>query len=270
MVAVRELRTCPITGVTVLINSAWVGEPPVVVPPPAECWFCSFEGRVTGEGDGARAVPHPTPALGIEGDVRMRREGERLWRDAVGAHELIFGAHGGESAAALRLAAARIADLRNDTRFRGLRLFSRRIPGHHAVWQLVALPIDVAPTACTDWRDEEMRAGVRVAGRSDDGGAVALAAFAPRAPFEVWVMAAHGRGDFGRGVLGTVVALADELAARISVALRGAMVDMSVEDGEPCRIVLMPRVAISPAIEIATGLATHGAFPEEVAGWLRR
>ncbi len=275
----RELRTCPISGVTVLLNSAWVGDPPVAEPPPANCWFCAeAAGRgnapVIADGDGVRAIPHPTPALGIEGDARIRREGVRIWRDAVGAHELVFGEHAGETSKALSLGASRVADLRNDSRMRGFRVFRRAIVGHHAVWQIVALPFDVAPSACASWREDEIRAGVRVAGRAGDAdggaGAIALAAYAPRSPFEVWVMPAVGRGDFRTGAEYLAVSsLADSMVARISTALRGAAVDMIVEDGEPWRIVLLPRVSHSSAIEQATGIATHGAFPEDTASWLR-
>lgn len=255
----RELRTCPVTGVTVLVHAGW----PEPVPPPAKrpgrCEMCAWTGPVIARIGGGLAVPHPVPALGIEGDVTMRREGGHVWREAVGAHELIFGEH---DACPWAPVPARIEDLRRDHRFRGFRVFRRHISGRHVVWQLVALPTDVAFSAATAWRDAEVAAGTRVAVR--DGGFAAVLAFAPRVAFETWVVPVSGREGFPSA---DGVRFAEAMRARLGRALREPTIDLVVEEGEPWRIVLMPQLQVSRAIDAV--LPVVGAFPERAAEFLR-
>ena len=260
---VRELHTCPVTGRTVILNDRWPDRPPA---PGGPCWFCAAPGPVIAMLDGAFAVPHPTPALGIEGDPTPRRDDERVWREGVGAHELLFAGHDGDDVTLLRLARARIRDLRQDRRLRGFGLARRSGPALHTVWQLVALPFDLAPSSPAAWRDSEVADGVRMVGLRGD--AVAIMAWAPRVPLETWVVPMHGRATFLDG-RDDVAGLATELRGRLTRALGDVPIDMVVEDGEPWRIELLPRLGIEATVTAATGLPVHGASPEEAAGWLR-
>lgn len=266
---VRELRTCPVTGRVALINESWPDPLPAVVPPPGVCWFCETPSdHVLARRADWRVVPHPVPALGIEGDVRARVDLGRVRRDAVGAHELIFAGHDGAAHQdALRLVIQRIGDLRRDTRLRGFRAIHRAIPGHHVVWQLFALPFELAPSAPASWRDGELRDRERVVAESPE--AVGLAAWAPRQPFELWVLPRTGRSRLEVADTDPVAELAEKLASRVSQALRGAPVDWVIEDGEPYRIELVPRVAPAAALEVAAGVPLHGVRPELAAGFLR-
>jgi UDPglucose--hexose-1-phosphate uridylyltransferase len=134
------------------------------------------------------------------------------------------------------------------------------------VWQLVALPFELAPSSPAAWRDAEVADGVRLVGLR--GGAVAIMAWAPRVPLETWVLPRRGREGFVDGT-DDVAFLAAELRGRLGQALGDAAIDMVVEDGEPWRIEHLPRLGAEPTVTAATGLPVHGAIPEEAAAWLR-
>lgn len=261
----RELRTCPVTGVTVLLNDSW---PDRARPAPVaseSCWACSAPGPVIDRRDGIVVVPHPVPALGIEGDERVRVAAHGVRRDAVGAHELIFGEHGHADPRLLAIVGGRIADLRRDTRLRGFSVFRVHAAGRHRMWELLALPTDVAPTNAVAWRDAELENGARVV--LGAAGAVAIAAWAPRVPFETWVLAARGGEEFPAGYA-DVSELVERLLARMEAVLGGPEIVVTVELGTPWRIVLRPRVEVSLRTE-AVGVPAHGVFPERAVGVLR-
>lgn len=249
----RQLRTCPVTGRVVLINDAWLDAPPVEAPAAAP----AASAQVVGTRGGCAARPCATPWLGVEGSVEMHRHEGRLWREAVGAHELLLG---GTTAEALALAQDRIADLRGDTRLRGFHLAWR------GAWQLYALPFEPVPGAPEAWRDAERRSGERVIGAVD--GAVAILAWAPRVPFETWVLPAWGRGGFEEAEVGPVAALLDRVVERLARALPGAELDRVVVDGAPWRVEVLPRLG-RPALSEGFDLPAHGTFPEAAAAYLR-
>lgn len=261
----RELRTCPATGVTVLLNDAWPDRAREPAAVPASCWACGAPGPVIANHGGLVVVPHPVPALGIEGDVRTRVAPQGVRRDAVGAHELIFGDHAEAAPGLLLLAAQRVADLRRDRRFRGFHCFRLHAPAWHPVWQLLALPVDVAPSHPAPWRDAERDAGVRVV--AEVAGAIAIAAWAPRVPFETWVIPAHGEAEFPEG-FEAVAALAEWVLGRMGEVLGGPEIAITVEEGTPWRLVLRPNVSVALPT-LAVGLPGHGVFPERAAAELR-
>lgn len=261
----RELRTCPVTGVNVLLNDAWPDRPAAAPPPPASCWACAPTTTAIVRFGDTFAVPHPLPALGVEGEARPRVTPSGVQRDALGAHELLIGAHAGPDAPLLRLAAARIADLRRDTRLRGFALLREADPGAHPVWQLFALPYDVAPTDARAWRVAELAANVRVV--ASRGAAVAIAAWAPTAPFETWVLAREGAGELPEAVEDVATLAGDVLRAQQRL-LGGARVHLTVAFGEPWRLVLRPHVDTT-APTAAVGLPAHGVTPERAARLLR-
>ena len=106
-----ELRTDPITGRSVLIESS-AGRrredfdlPPVrLEDPPAECPFCEGHeadaghellawregGPANTPGWSVRVVPNRHPMLRIEGGTDVHRDGLFEWRDGLGAHEVII------------------------------------------------------------------------------------------------------------------------------------------------------------------------------------
>lgn len=269
----RELRVCPVEGTAVLLNDAWIDRPAASrAPGGGACRWCAPPRRPIATAPGlvgpaVYAVPHPTPALGVEGDARVRREGGRVWRDAVGAHEVVYGAHAGDDRACLALVRARIEDLRQDTRLRGFRVSRRAGPGRHAAWQVFALPYELPLSAPARWRDDELADGGRVI--THVPGAAAILAWAPRTPLETWVLPDAGRAAFADADPGPVAALVAETLTRLSRALRDPVIDAVILDGEPWRIELRPRATPGRPVEVATGMPVHGAFPERAAEMLR-
>lgn len=249
----RQLRTCPVTGRVVLINDDWPDrrpEAPAEPPPPAGA-------RVLGVRGDCRAVPCATPWLGVEGSIELHRDGGRMWREAVGAHELLLG---GTTTDALGLAQERMADLRGDERLRGFHLV------HRGVWQLFALPFESVPGSPDGWREGERRLGERVTGQVP--GALAILAWAPRVPFETWVLPAGGRAAFEGAAVEAVAELVDRVVGRLERALPGAVIDLAVVDGAPWRVEVLPRLGLGPVSE-SFELPAHGTFPEAAALYLR-
>lgn len=264
----RELRTCPVTGRVVLLNDTWVDTPAPPVTDPAPCFYCGYDGHVIATREGARAVPHPVPALGIEGDARPTVLAGAVRRQAVGAHELVFGGHDGAEPL-LPLVAQRWSDLRNDRRLRSFGATRRHVPGRHVAWQVFALPYDVPHTVPAGWRDAERAHGERIL---EDGPVTTFVAWAPRVPFETWVLPSEGLAGFeqsGADVQVAVGAAVDRVLARLSRALRGCPIDIVVVDGDPWRVELLPRLDPPAAVEVATGVPVHGVFPEAAAEFLR-
>lgn len=263
----RELRTCPVTGRVVLINDAWVdAAAPVTEAGP--CWYCSTDASAITTAGAVRAVPHPVPALGIEGNPQPLLLAGAVRREAVGAHELVFGAHEGGDPL-LPLVAKRWTDLRRDQRLLGFGAVRRAAPGRHVAWQVHALPHPVPKSTPAGWRDAERGNAERVLG---EGAALTFLAWAPRVPFETWVIPTLGIAPFERTdpeLLRAVEAAAEAACARITRALGGVAVDLVLVDGEPWRIELLPRLAAPAAVEVATGVPVHGVFPEVAAAFLR-
>ena len=261
----RELRTCPLTGTVVLLNDAWVERPPAPRAPPSPCPWCAFEGPVITRRGDWRACPHPTPALGVEGSVELRVGHGRVARDALGVHEVLVGPHEGAAAEALALGAERVADLRGDRRLGELRLVRRDRPGAHAAWQLLGLPWALPNGDVAAWRDAELADGARLVGVHDGVGAVL--AWAPRVPFELWIVPTSGReglagADAGAALLGPSL-------ARLRRALGPVDIDVVVIDGAPWRIELLPRLRAPWPGEVALGVPHHGVVPEVAAAYLR-
>ena len=232
-----------------------------------ECWYCGERGPVIARVGDVRVVPHPTPAFGLEGDARPREVGGAVQRDALGAHELVYSGHDDADAPLLRMVASRMTDLRRDPRLRGFGAVRRHEPGRHAVWQLFALPFDVPGSAPAAWRDREAAAGIRLVAATE--GTVTLLAWAPRVPFETWVLPRAGRAGFGVDDPAPVAEAAARAREVLGRLLRGAPVDMVLADGEPWRIELVPRLAPPSGAQVATELPLHGTFPEAAAAFWR-
>jgi UDPglucose--hexose-1-phosphate uridylyltransferase len=218
-----------------------------------------------------KVVPHPVPAFVLEADPTPRAVAEgAVEREGFGAHELVWGSHVESESLLVRMVAARVNDLRKDRRLRGFRAFRRHAAGHHAVWQLVALPWDLAPDTPALWRDQELAQGHRLLESSSD--VASVLAWAPRTPFETWVMPVRGTARFAEEDPAPVAAAAARALSRIARALGGRgdapEIDLIVVDGHPWRIELVPRIGGDALLQSATGIAVHGVSPEAAAAYL--
>jgi len=173
-----------------------------------------------------RVVPNKFPALRIEGDLEPTGEGLFDRMNGVGAHEVVIETpdHGGSLATmdvdslgeVLVAFRERLLDLKKDPRFEYVLVFKNHGEAagaslEHPHSQLIATPI--TPIMVTEelegslrywemkercvWCDivrQELRSRERVI--LEHGGFVALAPFAPRFPFETWILPRHHRAAF--------------------------------------------------------------------------
>ncbi len=289
-----EVRTCPVTGRTVIVRPEWVDVPPTPVRATGACEECRPANAAIRWAEGApapSATPppvvgtprragaliarqfevtaraHPVPVLALEGDPAPRTEAGAVRRDAFGIHERIAGPHVAREGLLLDMVAQRIDALRRDARLRSFRAGRRHVAGAHAAWTLYGLPWETAPDVLAPWRARERADGARTL--LDGDGAFAAMAWAPRVPFEAWVCPAQGTEPFGRG---TVLAVGDAVArvrTLLGRALRDPVIDLVLVEGTPWRIELVPRLANGTLVEAATGLPVHGVLPEAAATFLR-
>jgi UDPglucose--hexose-1-phosphate uridylyltransferase len=165
-----------------------------------------------------RVVPNKFPALQIEGDLNRRGEGLYDLMNGIGAHEVIIDTPNHITDLAdlevdhiydiLRIYRERMLDLKNDTRFKYILIFknhgiSAGASLEHSHSQLIATPIipkrvmeELQGAAkhygfkerCVycDILRQEMQMSKRIVVLTDDY--VSVEPFAPRFPFETWLL----------------------------------------------------------------------------------
>ena len=243
-----ELRKDPITRSWVITGDDPTEVGP---RPEAGCRFCadskdtpqviSAVPSAVGARWSARAVVHPTPLYHIEGEPGRRGDGLYDRMHSVGAHEVIvenpqhdrhlWNASDGEIEQFLRLAAERIFDLKRDPRVKYVSLFKDYGPSagqefSHPTSQITATlfvprrvlyelragrEYFVAKERCVfcDILNQEERQALRVLEARGDY--VALCPYAPRVPYETWILprtheASFERTGLARGVVLTNLA----------------------------------------------------------------
>ena len=227
MVVSREVRRNPLTGDEVVLSSDRVVEQrPAPAAESGACPFCPGNEAHTRptiaavEREGrwvARAFANRMPALVVEEVLEDRGRGLLQAVSGVGAHEVLVEApeHAPlhrlpveRAADALALAVDRLRDLRRDQRLATLQWFRNHGAGAgasqaHPHAQIVGLPVVPRRVAALVQRahehlertgrrllrnvlDAEHADGRRILFR--DGPITALCPFAPRHPFEVWLV----------------------------------------------------------------------------------
>jgi len=219
-----ELRKDPITRSWVIIGDDIVESQ----PPLQACPFCGSAADsmqviatlpgVTGAPWSARSVVHPQALYHVEGDAGRRGDGLYDRMRAVGAHEVlvenprhdghIWNASDIEVEQFLRLAAMRIQDLKRDSRLKYVSLFKNQGKRggeefEHPTSQLTAttfvprrvlyelrsgLDYFESKERCVfcDILAQEERQSLRVLEMRGDF--VALCPYAPRVPYETWIL----------------------------------------------------------------------------------
>jgi UDPglucose--hexose-1-phosphate uridylyltransferase len=225
-----ELRKDPITRSWVIVGDD--EERPVAH---GYCPFCPGAPRApqmiasisSGHGS-ATAMVHPSPLYRIEGEPRRHAEGIYDAMSMVGAHEVLvqgvrhdielWQASDAEISQFLVLAAQRIQDLKKDLRFKYVTLFKNygAAAGQefsHPVSELTATTfvprrvlyelrasrdyyMEKERCVFCDTLNQEMRDPVRVV--ESRGEYVALCPFAPRVPYEIWIMPRRHQSSFER------------------------------------------------------------------------
>ena len=258
-----------------------------------------------------RAFPNRFPALVVEGDLNRQGEGLYDKMNGIGAHEVIVESpdHAAtladlpetQIAEVLWAARERMNDLKKDRRFRSIIYFRNygEIAGaslEHPHSQVLALPvvphnlreeIDGArryfkmKERCLfcDILRQEVAASSRVVAESDRF--TVLEPYAPRFPFETWIIPKRHESHFEAADSSQIQALGWILRAtqrRIDSVLErpacnlmiySAPVQESPLDYYHWRLEITPRVARTAGFEWGTGFHINPTPPEEAAQFLR-
>ena len=258
-----------------------------------------------------RVVPNKFPALGIEGD--LDREGEGLFdrMNGVGAHEVIIETPDHQKTLAtlpeqaveevLKAYRARVTDLKNDRRFRYILLFKNHGEAagaslEHTHSQLIALPIvpkrvreevdnskryyeEKERCIFCDMIKQEVETAVRVIGENEQF--IAIAPYAPRFPFETWLLPKKHSSSFELqpdSEYGNLAKLLGNILSRLDVVLdrpaynyvvHTSPIGEEVNDHYHWHIEMMPKLTKVAGFEWGTGFYINPTPPEEAARFLR-
>jgi len=258
-----------------------------------------------------RVVPNKFPALGIEGD--LDREGDGLYdrMNGVGAHEVIIETPDHQSTLATLSERAiedvlwayrdRVLDLKNDKRFRYALIFKNHGDAagaslEHPHSQLIALPI-VPKRVCEEldgakhyFREkercifcdiirQEKESSVRVIAENDKF--ISLAPYAPRFPFEFWLLPKQHGSSFENCQATVYTSLARMLKDNLTrldlvlnhppynFMLHTSPVGDENNDYYHWHFEVIPKLTKVAGFEWGTGFYICPTSPEEAARFLR-
>ncbi len=279
--------------------------------PPEILAFGRQNGQRDTPGWTVRVVPNKFPALGIEGE--LGREGDGLFdrMNGIGAHEVIIETPDHASTLAtmpeksieqvLWAYRDRMMDLKNDRRFRYVLLFKNHGEAagaslEHTHSQLIALPIvpkqvreevesgrryfeDKERCIFCDMIKQEMEDGSRMILENEHF--LALAPYAPRFPFETWILPRQHSSAFENHTHPAYENLArilkeslERLDAVLTCPAYNYVVHTSpigeeVNDHFHWHIEMMPKLTKVAGFEWGTGFYINPTPPEEAARFLR-
>ena len=258
-----------------------------------------------------RVVPNKFPALGIDGDLGRKGEGLFDRMNGIGAHEVIIETP--DHAATIGTLAEkrvedvvwayrdRVLDLKKDRRFRYVLIFKNHGEAagaslEHPHTQLIALPI--VPKRVQEEVDgsrqyfslkercifcdvihQELDSKVRVVEENSDF--VTLEPYAPRFPFETWILPKKHESHFENcqsTIYQNLAKALKSLVARMEKVLESPAYNMVIHTS-PLReasndyyhwhVELMPRLTRIAGFEWGTGFYINPTPPEEAANFLR-
>jgi UDPglucose--hexose-1-phosphate uridylyltransferase len=258
-----------------------------------------------------RVVPNKFPALGIEGELNRQGEGMYDKMNGIGAHEVIIESPDHMLTMAemsdrqieevLWAYRERINDLRKDIRFRYIILFKNHGEAagatlEHPHSQLIALP--VIPKRVKEELDgaklyfdfkercvycdivrQETSAGVRVITETER--LLVLAPWAPRFPFETWILPKRHESHFENsedatrhnlaGVLRTTLRKIDKVLELppYNFILHSAPLQDDHQLHYHWHIEIIPKLTKVAGFEWGTGFYINPTPPEESAKFLR-
>ncbi len=258
-----------------------------------------------------RVVPNKFPALGIEGNLNRQAEGMFDKMNGIGAHEVIIETpqHAQTLATmpAKRIEDAlwafrdRILDLRQDKRFKYILIFKNHGEAagaslEHSHSQLIALPI--LPRRVVDELEgakqyfiykercvfcdivrQELDTGVRVIAENESF--VTLAPYAPRFPFETWVLPKRHESAFENSssqmfrdlsyALKTLLTKAENVLENpaYNMIIHTSPVQEPEQEHYHWHIEFMPKLTKTAGFEWGTGFYINPTPPEEAAKFLR-
>jgi UDPglucose--hexose-1-phosphate uridylyltransferase len=258
-----------------------------------------------------RVVPNKFPALGIEGNVNRQAEGMFDKMNGVGAHEVIVETpeHSQNLATmptkrvedVLWAFRDRILDLKQDKRFKYILIFKNHGEAagaslEHPHCQLIALPIlprrvveelegakqyFIYKERCVfcDMIRQETDTGTRVVAENESF--VTLAPYAPRFPFETWILPKRHESAFENSssqmfadlakALKTLLLKADRVLENpaYNLVIHTAPVQENDLEHFHWHIEFMPKLTKTAGFEWGTGFYINPTPPEESARFLR-
>ncbi len=258
-----------------------------------------------------RVVPNKFPALGIEGSLDRQGEGLYDKMNGVGAHEVIIETPEHSMTLAtmpverveevLWVYRDRITDLKKDQRFKYILIFKNHGDAagaslEHPHSQLIALP--VVPKRVREEVDgaqnhynfkercifcditrQEMDSGNRVV--AENQGFIVLAPFAPRFPFEMWIVPKVHQSAFEacqQCELQQLAAILKDMLIRLDKVLdcppynyiiHTSPISEGAEDYYHWHLEIMPKLTKVAGFEWGTGFYINPTPPEEAAKFLR-
>jgi len=258
-----------------------------------------------------RVVPNKYPALIIEGELGKQAEGLYDRMNGIGAHEVIVECPGHndvfweqpieQSTLVFKAFRDRLKDLENDQRFRYVMVFKNygKAAGaslEHSHSQLIALP--VLPRMIVSELDgarsyyrykdrclfcdiirQEMQQGIRVVCQNDEF--ICISPFAPRTPFEMWILPKrHGSGFCNQDNAGLVslAKIFTESLKRLDACIRNVPYNFVLHT-QPLRsgeleyfhwhFEIVPKLTSIAGFEWGSGFYINPMPPEEAAQYLR-
>jgi UDPglucose--hexose-1-phosphate uridylyltransferase len=267
-------------------------------------------GPPNGPGWELRVVPNQFPVLRVEGDLDRQGEGLFDRMNGIGAHEVIIETPRHDLTLATMSDAAieqvlwafqeRVRDLKQDRRFRYIIVFKNHGAAagaslDHSHSQLIALPI--VPREVRDEIDgakahfaskercvfcdilrQETRDGKRLI--VETGDMVAIAPYAPRFPFETWLLPRRHHAHFEdahRHEIASLARLLGEILRRMNRMLCDPPYNLLIhsapigENGDyyHWHVEIIPKLTKIAGFEWATGFYVNPTAPEEAAQVLR-
>jgi len=279
-------------------------------PPEIQAYRADGSGRDS-PGWSLRVVPNKFPALGIEGTLNRQGEGLYDKMNGIGAHEVIIETPDhGATAATMPVRAIedtlwayrdRILDLKRDRRFKYIMLFKNHGEAagaslEHTHSQLIALP--VIPKRVLEELEgskeyytykercifcdiirQEVGSKVRMIAENDHF--IVLSPFAPRFPFEMWIVPKVHQSAFEESlkaefeqlapVLKDMLARLDRVLDRpaYNYIIHTSPVPDAVNDYYHWHLEIMPKLTKVAGFEWGTGFYINPTPPEESAKFLR-
>ena len=280
---------------------------------PPEVYAVRAEGEADGPGWDVRVVPNKFPALEIEGDVERRGEGMYDVMNGVGAHEVVIESPVHEQDLAdlsveqigkvLGAFRSRIVDLYRDKRLRYVLVFKNHGAAagatlEHSHSQLIAMPIvprsiqEELNGAKSYWNVKERCVFcdiIQQENQSNNGRRVvttterfvAIQPFAPRVPFETWILPRKHRSSFATADdadFADLAGMLKDVLQRLNVALERPPYNFfihtaPVRDGEleyyHWHLEITPKLTRVAGFEIGSGFYINPTPPEDSARFLR-
>ncbi len=258
-----------------------------------------------------RVVPNKFPALGIEGSLSRQGEGLYDKMNGIGAHEVIIETPDHKMTLAtlpvkrvedvLWAYRDRILDLKKDRRFKYILLFKNHGEAagaslEHTHSQLIALP--VVPKRVREEVDsaqeyfnfkercifcdiirQELEDGVRVIAQNSQF--IALSPFAPRFPFEMWIVPKTHQSAFEesqKDQFEQLAAMLKDMLSRLDKVLDSPAYNFVIHtspfpdvsnDYYHWHLEIMPKLTKVAGFEWGTGFYINPTPPEESAKFLR-